>query len=236
MRLDRFLHRHTGLGHKTLRRSIASGLVVVNGTAINDPRYAVTPFCRVELEGSSLQAREALYIMLHKPCDCISSRRPEGYTTVFDLIDHPQQSQLHYAGRLDVNTSGLMLFSNDSGWTRAITAPDKQVNKRYRVATRDAISAETRERFAEGIYLPYEACTTGPAVLNQLDSHLAELSITEGKYHQIKRMFAAVGNQVKALHRLSIGALQLDPNLAPRQWRVLTAEEANLALRAEYYE
>jgi 16S rRNA pseudouridine516 synthase len=171
--------------------------------------------------------------MLNKPQGVVCANSDAEHPTVFDLIDtrtlHPSlRHQLQIAGRLDIDTTGLVLITSDGAWNHAITSPNKVLGKRYRVTTSDPISPEAPALFAQGLLLKQESKLTKPAKLTLLNSHHALLEITEGKYHQVKRMFAAIGNKVIALHREAIGTITLDTALAPSQFRPLTANERNL--------
>lgn len=225
MRLDRFLIRRGVHSCKEVAQLLASHQVVVDGLVEFDGRYKINRFTRVELSGETLQAQAAIYLMLHKPAGYLSATRDPTLPTVIDLINLPEREELHIAGRLDRASTGLLLLTNNGSWSKRVTEPDKQISKTYRVTTRDPIIPETANRFAAGIYFAYEDLTTRPAQLEILSSTEALLSIHEGRYHQVKRMFHAMGNQVLSLHRESIGPLVLDTDLAPGKCRHLTAEE-----------
>jgi 16S rRNA pseudouridine516 synthase len=132
---------------------------------------------------------------------------------------------LHLVGRLDRNTSGLMLLTNDGNWSKRLMAPDRQVPKVYRVETDSPIPPEAVEAFARGFYFHTENITTLPAELVILEEKVARVTLHEGRYHQIKRMFHRVGNRVTALHRESVGALALPDDLPAGKWRPLTGDE-----------
>ena len=144
---------------------------------------------------------------------------------MIDLIDDPQKQTLHMAGRLDRGTSGLVLLTNDGRWSKRITDPRHKMPKVYVVETSEPISPDAVAAFAAGFHFHTENITTLPAVLELTGSHSARLSLIEGRYHQVKRMFHRVGNRVVKLHRERIGTLALPPDLAAGQWRHLTAEE-----------
>ena len=163
--------------------------------------------------------------MLHKPVGYLSATSDPQHPTVMQLIPSPLREQLHIGGRLDRSSSGLLILTNDGLWSRRLTEPRIKLPKTYRVTTLRPISPETAERFAEGIYMTTEQLTTSPAQLQQLAPCEARLTIYEGRYHQVKRMFHAVGNQVVSLHRESMGAIVLDPALAAGEYRTLTTAE-----------
>lgn len=225
MRLDRFLTRLGTHSCKDVARLLADGRVTVDGTIELSGLRRINRFTCVELDGKTLQAKAAVYLMLHKPAGYLSATTDPQHPTVMELIDHPLRDELHLAGRLDRASTGLLLLTNDGRWSRQVTEPIEEISKVYRVTTREVISPETAAIFAAGIYFAYEDLTTRPAMLEILAPQEARLSIHEGRYHQVKRMFHAVGNQVLSLHRESIGPLLLDDTLLPGAFRHLSAAE-----------
>ena len=225
MRLDRFLTRHTGHPHKKVLRLLAARRVTVHGEPVQDNRREIDGFTPVAVDGTVLPFREALYFMLHKPAGHLSATSDPEHPTVIALIDHPQRTKLHLAGRLDRASTGLLLLTNNGHWSKNITEPGRKVPKTYLVETRDPITPDTAATFSRGIYFAYEDLTTRPAELDILSPHQARLCIHEGRYHQVKRMFHALGNRVTRLHRESIGPVTLDPALAPGAFRPLTPAE-----------
>jgi 16S rRNA pseudouridine516 synthase len=164
--------------------------------------------------------------MLHKPIGVVSATSDAEHPTVIDLIDDPDRETLHLVGRLDRNTSGLVLLTNDGRWSKLLMDPAKKVPKVNRVQTRDPIPPEAVAAFAEGFYFHTEDLTTKPATLEIIGECEARLTLHEGRYHQIKRMFHRIGNRVTCLHRERIGALALPAELGPGDWRLLSREEA----------
>ncbi|RYD24388.1 MAG: pseudouridine synthase [Verrucomicrobiaceae bacterium] len=231
MRLDRFLIRRGTHSGKEVARLLADERVRVNGETETSGLYKTDRFCTVELDGEVLQEHEAVYLMMHKPAGYLSATTDPQHPTVIELIDHPLKHELHLAGRLDRATTGLLLLTNDGRWSKGVTEPVEEIPKIYRVQTRDVISPDTAAIFAAGIYFAYEDLTTRPAKLEIHGEREALLTIHEGRYHQVKRMFHAVGNQVVGLHRESIGRLVLDGELAEGQSRKLTAEEVSFFTR-----
>ncbi|MEO7098841.1 MAG: pseudouridine synthase [Luteolibacter sp.] len=231
MRLDRFLTRLGMHSCKEVGRLLADGRVTVDGAVETSGLRRINRFTRIELDGAVLQAEEAVYLLLHKPAGYLSATTDPQHPTVIELIDHPLRAELHLAGRLDRASTGLLLLTNDGRWSKQVTEPDEEISKTYRITTRDPISAETAAIFEQGIYFAFEDLTTRPAQLEIITPHEALLSIHEGRYHQVKRMFHAVGNQVLSLHRESIGPLVLDPDLSPGQFRKLTGEEIGFFAR-----
>lgn len=225
MKLDRFISNRTAHSRQASRLLIASGRVAVAGQVTHDPRHEVDQFVSISLDGELLQARQAHFVMLHKPVGYLSATSDPQHPTVMQLIEAPLREQLHIAGRLDRSSSGLLILTNDGLWSRRLTEPRIKLPKTYRVTTLRPISRETAERFAAGIYMTTEQLTTSPAQLQQLGDCEARLTIYEGRYHQVKRMFHAVGNQVVTLHRESMGAIALDPELAAGEYRALSGAE-----------
>ena len=227
MRLDRFLTRRGTHSTKDVARLLAENRVRIDHAVETCGLRKIDRFTRVELDGEVLQAQEAVYLMLHKPAGYLSATSDPQHPTVMDLIEHPLRSELHLAGRLDRASTGLLLLTNDGRWSKQVTEPREQVAKVYRVTTQAEISSETAMIFANGIYFAYENLTTRPAELQQLGEREALLTIYEGRYHQVKRMFHAVGNRVLSLHREKIGPLTLDDSLPPGKSRALSPEEIN---------
>lgn len=231
MRLDRFLTRLTNFPCKEVLRLIADGQVALDGKVTTCKLRKIDRFTRVELAGKILQAEEAVYLMLHKPAGYLSATTDPQHPTVIELIHHPLKAELHLAGRLDRASTGLLLLTNDGRWSKLVTEPVEEIPKVYRVTTLEIISLDTAARFAAGIYFAYENLTTRPAMLELLGEREVLLTIHEGRYHQVKRMFHAVGNRVTSLHRERIGPLQLDSSLPPGAFRHLQAAEVEFFRR-----
>lgn len=226
MRLDRFLTNLPRFNRQQVRLLLAERRVQVDGSTVTDPKHEVRVFSRVEVDGDLLQSgHPARYIMLHKPAGCVSATSDPVHRTVLDLLDEQDRHDLHIAGRLDFNTTGLMLLTNDGQWSRRLTQPQTKLPKIYYVETEQVIDESYVARFREGFYFAFEDLTTQPAELVLLSPHSARLSIIEGRYHQVKRMFGHFNNKVLRLHRERMGPLELDPNLAPGHYRALSADE-----------
>ncbi len=227
MRLDKYIQKLTGSGKSEARLRIARGDVCVEGEQIRDNLHEVAKLDRVEVRGIDTdltKTEKRRYIMLNKPAGCVSATTDPEHETVIDLIDTDYAESLHIAGRLDKESTGLIILTNDGQWSRRITEPVESVAKRYRVETEKEIAPETVVSFSEGFYFAYEDITTLPAELEILGEKSAIVTICEGKYHQIKRMFHAVGNRVVSLHRQSVGKLVMD-KLAIGEYRELSKEE-----------
>ncbi len=225
MRLDRFVCNCTGQSQRTVCGLLARGVVIVEGSVVRDRHLQVSEFCRVEVAGTVLQDKAAYYLMLHKPEGYLSATSDDRNRTVMELIDPDLREELHIGGRLDLNTTGLLLLTNDGNWSRRITEPKLKKPKVYWVETRDLIGEEYEPFFKKGVYLKTEDMTTQPAQLEILGDRQARLTIYEGRYRQVKRMFAQLGNQVMKLHRESMGSIVLDPKLLPGESRFLSQEE-----------
>lgn len=208
---------------------IAAGRVYVDGKQERDGQRQVGDFSKITLDEVILSNRLPVYLMLNKPAGYLSATIDHEHPTVMELID--ANDDLHIAGRLDRASTGLLLLTNDGQWSRRLTEPKEGVAKVYQVTTAESISAETAEQFRQGIYFAYEDLTTQAADLEILSSQSAKVTIYEGRYHQIKRMFHAVGNRVTSLHRLSIGSIQLDQALEPGNYRSLTQGEVDSTWR-----
>jgi 16S rRNA pseudouridine516 synthase len=229
MRVDRFLSNLPRFNRQQVRLLLVTRRVRIDGLVISDPHAQVREFSRVEVDDELLQAgRPARYFMLHKPAGCVSATRDPQHPTVLDWLDEPDKDDLHIAGRLDFNTTGLMLITNDGNWSRRLTQPQTRLPKVYYVETEQTITAEYAITFARGLYFAFEDLTTQPAELTLLGPKSARLSIVEGRYHQVKRMFGHFDNKVLRLHRERMGPLSLDADLEPGHYRALTPAEVCL--------
>jgi 16S rRNA pseudouridine516 synthase len=226
MRVDRFLSNLPRFNRKQVRLLLVERRITVDGQFVSDPHHPVSEFSRVLLDDEVLQAgKPSRYFMLHKPQGCVSATSDPQHPTVLDLLDEPDKHELHIAGRLDFNTTGLLLITNDGQWSRRLTQPQTKLPKVYYVETEQDIGPEYAATFAAGLYFAFEDLTTQPAELELLGPRTARLSIIEGRYHQVKRMFGHFDNKVTRLHRERMGPLALDSALAPGRYRALTDAE-----------
>jgi 16S rRNA pseudouridine516 synthase len=226
VKLDRLLAKHDSMGRTKARALIVAGRVRVDGLPTRRIDHEIDRFTGVELDGSPLRPPERqLHLMLHKPVGILSATSDPVHRTVIDLIDDPDRHTLHLVGRLDRSTSGLILLTNDGNWSKPLMAPETKVPKVYLVETRDPIPSSAIEAFATGFHFPTEDLTTLPAALEILGERQARLTLHEGRYHQIKRMFHRISNRVEKLHRETIGPISLPPDLGPGEWRMLEKEE-----------
>ncbi|WP_212625509.1 pseudouridine synthase [Pseudomonas sp. PP3] len=229
MRVDRFLSSLPRFNRKQVRLLLVEKRVRVDGKIVSDPHSDVREFSRVEVDNEVLQTGKPLrHFMLNKPAGCVSATIDPQYPTVLDLIHEPDKDELHIAGRLDFNTTGLMLITNDGSWSRRLTQPQTKLPKVYYVETEQVIGPEYAIKFNEGLYFAFEDLTTQPAELELLGPKCARLSIVEGRYHQVKRMFGYFNNKVLRLHRERMGPLVLDDALKPGEYRPLRVDEIEL--------
>ena len=216
-RLDRFISEKCQINRKKVRLLLAQKRVVVDGIIANDIAQAIDKFSVISVDNEIIQQHQALYIMLHKPVGVVCATKDDKHKTVIDLLGEllsaDEKASLHIVGRLDLNTSGLVLLTNDSRWSEQLTSPLSKVAKHYLVTLQNPLSSEYIDAFAQGMYFAYEKITTKPVKLTIINQYQAEVVLTEGRYHQIKRMFGRFNNPVIALHRKSIGCYQLDKNL-----------------------
>lgn len=226
MRLDKFIAENTGLTRSQAAKALKSGVVTVNGKIEKSGAAKISQADEIYYEDQKLEWMEAgQYFMLYKPQGYICSHDDGEYPTVFQFFDYPLMTKMHTAGRLDVDTTGLVLLTDDGKWSHRITSPKHHCEKTYLVTLADPVEDFYAEKLAEGILLRGEKEPTLPAKLEILDDYNVNLTISEGRYHQVKRMFAALGNKVEALHRWRIGDVILDETLAEGEFRPLTQTE-----------
>lgn len=227
-RLDSFLAARLAISRSDVQLLLAQGRIEVDGVPASGIGQPIGPFQQVRCDGDVLQARTARYLMLHKPRGVVSATRDDRHRTVIDLLDPleaPWRDQLHIAGRLDFNSTGLLLLTNDGRWSRRLTAPESKLRKRYRVTVDRPLEQAHVDAFRRGFRFAYEGIDTRPAELVIIGEFDAEVGLVEGRYHQIRRMFGQLGSRVTSIHRFAVGTLQLDAELAPGASRELHAEE-----------
>ncbi len=225
MRLDYFLAHSAGLTRKEAKQLISRGAVTVEGEARPKANLQLQDGQGVWLHGEPVQLPGHRYLMLHKPAGVVCSTDDPAHRTVLDLLPVELRQDLHPAGRLDRDTTGLVLLTTDGQWSHRLTSPNHQCDKRYRVSCADPISDADLQALCDGILLRGEDAPTLPARAERVNTHQLLLAIHEGRYHQVKRMLAARGNKVVALHREQIGEIALDADLAPGAFRLLTKGE-----------
>ena len=226
MRLDRAVTL-AGLTRSEAKRAIAAGRVWVDGVSARDGAMQVDP-ARVRVDGAEPVRPGELYIMVNKPAGVVTATEDRSLPTVLDLLpDALRRRKPGPVGRLDRDVTGLVLLTTDGQLAHRLISPKWKAEKLYRARCEGELTERDVAAFAEGIAL--SDFTARPARLRVVEAcaaqSLADVTLTEGKFHQVKRMFAAVGHPLIALERLSIGCVDLDPALAPGAWRELTATE-----------
>lgn len=226
MRLDKFISQQLEISRAIASREIRARKVTVDGDIIRDSAFKVCPEHQVEYDGNSLQQQTGpRYYMLNKPEGYVCATEDEDHPTILYFLEEPMAWKLHAAGRLDIDTTGLVLLTDDGQWSHRITSPRHHCEKTYHVTLESPVSSEITEKFAQGIELRGDKEQTRPAVMEIITPTEVLLTISEGRYHQVKRMFAAMGNHVVALHRRQIGEIVLDESLEPGEYRELSREE-----------
>ena len=229
IRLDKLL-AHMGAGsRREIKQIVKANRVFVNGVAARSADMHIQPDKdRVELDGRQIIYREYIYLMMNKPPGVLSATEDNREKVVIHLLRPEHQ---HFApfpvGRLDKDTEGLLLLTNDGKLAHNLLSPKKHVNKTYYARIDGVLSATDIAAFAQGVILDdgYKTMSAKLVILTSGSESEAEVTIQEGKFHQVKRMFAAVGKSVTYLKRLSMGPLQLDAELALGSYRELTADE-----------
>ena len=226
MRLDKFLAHHLGISRTIVNKELKAKKVTVDGEIIKSGAYQLSSEHIVEYDGYEITpVTNNRYFMLNKPQGYVCSTEDPDHPTILYFIDEPMPEKLHAAGRLDLDTTGLVLLTDDGKWSHRITSPKHHCEKIYLVTVERPLTADLIEIFNNGIQLKSEKSLTKPAKLNIIDDFHAELTISEGRYHQVKRMFAAVDNHVVALHRKQIGNIKVD--IPEGEYRPLTQDEIN---------
>lgn len=214
------------------KKAISAGRVTVDGADVKNAAVHVDGAV-VTLDGQKVFYQRYFYIMLHKPSGYVCANRDSRSKTVFDLLPPEyRKKDLFVCGRLDKDTTGFVLITNNGDLAHRLLTPKKDVFKEYFVTLRDKVSKEDILKLESGITLA-DGFVCKPAYFEQKEKRLGVLRISEGKFHQIKRMFAALGNEVVALHRHSIHGLTLDSELEEGECRYLTEDEVNLLENVE---
>lgn len=239
MRLDKLL-AHSGFGtRKQVKQLIKDQLVEVNGQVTKKHGDKVDPDSdAITVSGVPVHYQEFIYLMLNKPQGVISATQDDFHETVVDLLEpNDILQEPHPVGRLDIDTEGLLILTNDGKLTHLLTSPNRDVEKVYGAMVEGLIGEEEVAKFASGLTLE-DGYQTKPAQLEILDQDKendltqVQVTLTEGKFHQVKRMFQAVDSQVLSLKRIAMGSLTLDPDLEAGSYRELTQAEVD-QLKAE---
>lgn len=227
MRLDKYLSAAGECSRRDCARDVRAGLVLIDGKPARTADADVTPgVSLVVRRGVPVGWREHIYIMLNKPQGYVSATedKKDGCPVVTELCAERDRAKVFPCGRLDKYTVGLMLLTDDGELSHRLLAPSRHVDKTYRYTAETVLSPDARARLESGVYIEGGVLTAPCAVLPDDDTH-GLITIHEGKYHQIKQMFGAVGNKITALERVSFGPLTLDPSLERGEWRYLEAAE-----------
>ncbi|WP_455067843.1 pseudouridine synthase [Parvimonas micra] len=227
IRIDRFLC-HMGIGSRSeIKKFLKTCRVKLNG------KFEKSPNTQVDIDKDEILFdderviyKEFTYLMLNKPKDYISATFDPKLPTVLELLEFPYSNmELFPVGRLDIGTTGFLILTNDGKFSYNVTNPKKKVNKKYLVTLRDDISSNQIESLENGIYFEKEDFTTENAKVEEISKREIYLTISEGKFHQVKRMLEYVGNEVVELKRVSIGNLSLDEKLELGEYREITNTE-----------
>ena len=236
MRLSELLYSQ-GFGTRRLCAGlIENGLVTVRGEVLSEPATEIdvsTWPVAYTVQGQSWEYQQRAYVMLNKPAGYECSHRPGAWPSVYTLLPAPLRQRptpgkvqgVQAVGRLDQDTTGLLLLSDDGAFIHRMNSPRHHVPKVYEVTTKHPLDERQITRLKSGVVLDDDPKPVAAADAQALGEHHLQLTLTEGKYHQVKRMVAAVGNRVEALHRSRIGGLALPTDLAPGEWRWLGENE-----------
>lgn len=225
-RLDKIISSQFNMSRSIARKVIRYGRVSVSGKVVHDPALAVDPEKNdIEFRGQALVFKEHIYLLLNKPKGVLSASEDKKRETVVDLVPEEfKRNGLFPVGRLDRDTTGLLIITDDGDFAHKVLSPKKNIYKTYRVTLDGNITDEMIEIFKKGVTLA-DGTLCRPAVLKPICENVAEIKICEGRYHQIKRMFGTVGLGVNELERISLGKLDLPQNLDYGQCRELSKAE-----------
>ncbi|OHS37375.1 16S rRNA pseudouridine(516) synthase [Staphylococcus sp. HMSC62B09] len=227
MRLDKFL-ANMGVGTRTeVKQLLKKGKVTVNTSVEKSPKSYINPTeDTVCVNEKQVEFVNNVYIMLNKPKGYISATHDESNRTVIDLIPEYQHLNIFPVGRLDKDTEGLLLITNDGQFSHDLMSPSKHVSKTYEVTSQNPVTKADIDAFKKGIIL--SDGPVKPAQLTRINETTSQVTIYEGKYHQVKRMFHAIENEVLELKRLKIAKLALDENLKSGEYKLLSDKELKL--------
>ncbi|MFT6904731.1 MAG: 16S rRNA pseudouridine516 synthase [Oleiphilaceae bacterium] len=228
MRLDKYICECTQLTRSLATQAIRGKRVTVNDVIIKSGSTKISvDIDIVMLDSQTLAFQEGFrYYMMHKPPGMVCANTDSDHPIIFDIMyDEPAINKLHTVGRLDLDTTGFLLITDDGKWSHFITSPKHHKPKTYRVWLAEDLMESAEKQFSEGILLRSEKDLTQPATIERISNTEVLVTLNEGKYHQVKRMFAAVGNHVEGLHREKIGDVSLDEDLGEGEYRELSPEE-----------
>ena len=233
-RLDKIIASQGKYSRSEVKKLVKSGRVTLDGTVVKRADIKIDETSRIAIDGAELNYKKYLYIMLNKPKGVISATEDRTQKTVLDLVPKElYRSGLFPAGRLDGDTTGFVLITDDGDFAHRILSPKNHIMKTYHATLRDELTDGDIIRFKEGLTLGdgTECMEAHVRVLESGGRNVAEIKICEGKYHQVKRMFASIGNKVLELRRVKMGELELDAALPEGKCREITAEEFELLLK-----
>ena len=225
MRLDKYISHATDLSRADAKRLIKNGAVCIDDQIASNSGQKITEGQDVTVEGSTISKATKRYFMLNKPAGIVSVTKDNHNPTAISLMYEHRSEELQIAGRLDIDTTGLLLITDDGQWNHRLTSPRSNCAKIYLVGLGEPITQDYPQQLADGVLLEGEKHRCMPATMATVDERSLKLTIAEGKYHQVKRMFAALGNHVVSLHRFQVGDIILDPALEPGEYRPLTDAE-----------
>lgn len=229
-------------------RRVCAGLVQQGHVAVYQPGVPEPVLCedssqdfeeeglRFRVQGVDWPFKAKAYVMLHKPAGTECSQKPSAYPSVFTLLPAPLRQRpskssvqgVQAVGRLDQDTTGLLILTDDGPFIHRLNSPKRHVPKVYDVTAKHEVTPAQIQKLRDGVLLHDENATVRAAACEQTGSHTFQLTLTEGKYHQVKRMVAAAGNRVEGLHRSRIGGMELPADLAPGQWRWINDDALSL--------
>ncbi len=228
-RVDKILSNYGFGTRREIKQLVKNGEVRVDGEVISDSGMHVDPKkSQIEISGQKLNYRQYIYIMMNKPAGVISATFDNRHETVIDILPEEYKCfELFPVGRLDIDTEGLLLITNDGQLAHELLSPKKHVPKRYFAFIEGEVTEDDVKKFEEGIILEdgYKALPAELYILDRDVNSSVDVVIYEGKFHQVKRMFEAVGKKVRFLKRVTMGNLVLDKELAPGEFRELTEDE-----------
>ena len=232
IRLDKFFTETATLSRSEASLQIKKGKVMVDGAVVCDPSKKIdeNTAC-VMLNGIQVNYQKYVYVMLNKPQGVVSATEDTKQKTVLDLLPEKYKKLgLFPCGRLDKDTLGLVMLTNDGDTAHKLLSPKKHVTKTYKYMCADPLTEQNKQKIENGLELK-DGYTTKPCNIKMSSEFEGNITLTEGKYHEIKRLFGAVGNKITYLERISFGPLILDNNLQRGEWRELTNLEINLLLK-----
>lgn len=224
IRIDKYLCDMLIGSRSEIKEYIRKKLITVDGVVVTDPGMKISEDSAVTFKGEPLQYKQFMYYMLNKPQGVVSATKDNIDTTVMDLLKGVNTRDMFPVGRLDKDTEGLLIITNDGELSHRLLSPRSHVDKCYLVQLMHSITADDIKSLSKGVDIGDDTLTL-PAKVEAIAADRIYLTITEGRYHQVKRMLEAVGNKVVFLKRVSFGPLELDSDLAPGQYRELDDSE-----------